>query len=185
MTYKDELKRAMEYLAADSRFKFVGYNVACGSKANGTLVNVPEVQLIETPVAENLAVGLAMGYAMRGTDALAYVERFDFLLNAADAIVNHLDKIKRMSKNQFAPHIIIRTLVGSTTKPLFTGLTHTQDFSEAFAKMLQFPVVQLKTPESVFTEYVKALDRLEFSSTLLVEYRDAYELECATTNTAT
>jgi len=185
MTYKDELKRAMNYLAAHPHFRFFGYNVACGSKANGTLVDVPEEQLIETPVAENLVVGLATGYALRGIPTLAYVERFDFLLNAADALVNHVDKIKRMSHGQFSPNIIIRTLVGSTTKPLFTGLTHTQDFSAAFAKMLQFPVVQLKTPESVFTEYAKALDRLDSSSTLLVEYRDAYELECATTNTAT
>jgi len=184
MTYKDELCRAMRHLGCNPRFRFMGYNIRYGSKANGTLKDIPEEQLVETPVAENLIVGLALGYAFKGTPALAYIERFDFVLNAADALVNHVDKIKRMSHGQFNPTLLIRTVVGNSAKPLFTGLTHTQDFSESLSKMLQFPVVCLRTPESVFTEYAKALDRLKTSSTLLVEYRDAYELECATTNTA-
>src|SRR5882724_1878626 len=105
MNYKDELCRAMRHLAADPKFRFIGYNVRFGSKANGTLVGLPEEQLVETPVAENLVVGLTLGYAFKGVPALAYIERFDFVLNAVDALVNHVDKIFKMSQGQFNPNI--------------------------------------------------------------------------------
>lgn len=184
MTYKDELCRAMRHLASRNT-KFIGYNVKHGSHANGTLLDVPEEQLLETPVAENLIVGLATGYALKGVPALAYIERFDFVLNAFDAIVNHLDKIKRMSNGEFSPNIILRTIVGNREAPLFTGLTHTQDFSEALQLMVGFPVVRLLRPEAVFNSYASALEELSEHSTLLVEYRDAYGFECETTSTAT
>ena len=61
MTYRDELTLAMDNLAADKATRFIGYGVKIGGRALGTLKNVPDAQLIETPVAENLMVGLATG----------------------------------------------------------------------------------------------------------------------------
>ena len=92
MTYKEEITSAMDMLAADPRVRFVGYGVRYGGKAMGTLKNVPEAQLVETPVAENLMVGIAIGMALRGLRPVVFIERFDFIMNAMDAIVNHLEK---------------------------------------------------------------------------------------------
>lgn len=176
----------MQLLAADQKFRFIGYNVRYGSKANGTLASVPENQLIETPVAENLIVGIATGYALKGHPVMAYIERFDFVLNALDALVNHTSRIEALSRGQFKTNIILRTLVGNTQRPLFTGLTHTQDFSEGLNHLLGFrePVVKLVHPEMVFTEYERAAANLEHHSTVLIEYRDNYDTKCETTNTA-
>jgi pyruvate/2-oxoglutarate/acetoin dehydrogenase E1 component len=41
-------------------YVFIGYNVKYGN-AMGTLKNIPDSQKIETPVAENLMSGLAIG----------------------------------------------------------------------------------------------------------------------------
>ena len=94
----------------------------------------------------------------------------DFLMNCMDALVNHLDKIKEISKGEYDPAVIIRCVVGNVTKPLYTGATHTQDFSEALRSMVNIPVYQLLTTSMVNTGY----DLIEKNreSAILVEYKD-------------
>lgn len=172
MTYRDSLTAAMTALAADPAVCFVGYGVRYG-KAMGTLAHVPEAQLVETPCAENLMMGVAVGLALAGRKPVVFLERFDFALNAADALVNHADKLALMSRGQFSPAIIVRVVVGNRKKPLFTGETHTQDFSEAFASMLDMPVCELKDAaciEPIFAGAHAAMAKGE--STLTVEYKD-------------
>lgn len=177
MTYKDSLKLAMETLAADPATVFIGYNVRHGSKANGTLVNVSEGQLIETPVAENLMAGMAIGMSLEGFKPVVYFERFDFITNALDAIVNHLDKLKTLSDGQFDPKVLIRVVVGNTKNPLFTGPTHTQDFTDAMRKLVSFPVVQLVPGRSMTPEQAYTCALRSPWSTMLVEYKDHYQTE--------
>lgn len=172
MTYKDELKSAMDELAIDPAAVFLGYNVKYGSQANGTLANAPARQLIETPVAENLMVGLAIGMSLDGWKPVVYIERFDFILNAIDAIVNHLDKLAFLSAGEFKPKVILRVLVGGKKHPLFTGPTHTQDFSTTLRGLLGFPVIQLLDGHRIKAAYRTAWQADH--STLLVEYRDLY-----------
>jgi len=97
MKYKDAIKQSMEMLAENENTIFLGYNIRYGSKAYGTLTNISNNKKIETPVAENLMVGLATGLALEGYRPIIYFERHDFMLNALDGIVNHLSKIERMS----------------------------------------------------------------------------------------
>jgi pyruvate/2-oxoglutarate/acetoin dehydrogenase E1 component len=172
MNYRDSLTNAMTALARDPAVCFVGYGVRYG-KAMGTLAHVPEAQLIETPCAENLMTGVAIGLALAGRKPVVFVERMDFLLNAADAIVNHLDKLALMSRGLFKPAVIVRVVVGNRKKPLFTGETHCQNFSDAFASMLEMPVCELQTAdciEPIFAEAHAAMERGE--STMTVEYKD-------------
>ena len=173
MTYKEELTAAMGGLATDRLARFIGYGVRYGGKAAGTLKNVPEEQLIETPVAENLMVGLATGMALGGFHPIVYIERFDFILNAADAIVNHLDKLNKMSLGEFTPGVILRVVVGNTCKPLYTGATHTQDFTEAFRKMCWMTVIATPHdmgPQEAYNYAARGFDR--GFSTMVVERKD-------------
>lgn len=176
MTYKDALTVAMNDLAKDPDVVFIGYGVKYG-KAGGTLKYVPENQLIETPVAENLMVGLATGMALMGKKPVVFIERFDFIMNAMDAIVNHLDKIQKMSNGEFNPCIILRVVIGNSTKPLFTGATHTQDFTEALKRLVSFPVHRLDRAEEIELAYKSAkagLDLPPKHSTMLIERKDQW-----------
>ena len=164
----------MQKLAADPKVVFIGYGVRYGGLAAGTLKGIPEAQLIETPVAENLMVGIGIGMALQGYKPVVFIERCDFILNALDAIVNHLDKINVMSRGDFKPTMILRVVVGNRQKPLFTGETHTQDFSEAIAKMVSFPVVLLRDTQQIAAGYESAATNLQKSSAMLVEYKDLY-----------
>jgi pyruvate/2-oxoglutarate/acetoin dehydrogenase E1 component len=172
MTYKESLTAAMTALGRDPATCFLGYGVTNG-KAGGTLAGVPAAQLIETPVAENLMAGLAIGMALTGRRPLVYFERFDFVLNAADAIVNHLDKMALMSRGEFSPAVILRCVVGNTRKPLFTGETHVQDLTDAFASMLRMPVWSCHKPDQITAAYTQAQEAQAMGgSTMIVEYKD-------------
>lgn len=180
MTYKESLAAAMTELARDPLVRFIGYGVKVGAIAGKGFGGVPPEQLVETPVAENLMVGLAIGMSLAGLKPVVYIERMDFILNALDAIVNHLDKIGAMSHGEFKPAVILRVVVGNKTKPLYTGATHVQDFSEAIQKMVSFPVKQIRSENALGdaitgTEiiYRAALKNMACGeSAMLVEYKD-------------
>lgn len=171
-SYKGELTAAMEMLAADPLVRFVGYGVKIGGRAMGTLKNVSDSQLIEMPVAESLMVSFAIGLSLKGLKPVVFIERFDFILNAMDAIVNHLDKIADISHGEFNPTMILRIVCGNRQNPLFTGKTHTQDFGPALRSLVSFRVVNLPDASFIRNEYRIALDALSDHSTALIEYKD-------------
>ena len=169
MSYKQAITQANRQLAQDPKTRFIGYGLLTG-RAMGTLSGVPEAQIIEMPVAENLLLGSAIGMALTGLKPVVFIERMDFLMNCMDALVNHLDKIKEISQNEFDPVVIIRCIVGNVTKPLYTGATHTQDFSQALRMMTDIPVYQILDEGFVKNAYKYALERK--TSAIIVEYKD-------------
>lgn len=176
LTYKAALTKSMELLSSDPKRRFIGYGLLQG-RAAGTLASASEEQIVETPVAENLMVGLAIGMSLGGLLPVVYIERMDFILNALDAIVNHLDKIALMSKGKFNPAVILRVVVGNKDCPLYTGATHTQNFSVAINKMVSFSVVELTEPDQTLTMYDVARSvQLEGGSTMLVEFKDLIQM---------
>lgn len=171
MTYKEQLTSSMDMLAEDPQTLFIGYGLRTG-RAMGTLANVPEDRLIEFPVAEGLMTSAAIGMALMGYKPVVYFERMDFMMNAMDAIVNHLNAVKKLSRGEFAPALIIRATVGNSQKPNFTGPVHTQDFTEVFDS-LGMIVWPLKTVLALKGGYEAAIKiRNDGDSVILVEYKD-------------
>lgn len=130
---------------------FIGYSIVPGD-AMETLKNVSLDQKIETPVAENLMVGLAIGMSFEGFRPVVYFERHDFMLVAADAIGNHVDKIERISHGEFKCPVILKTVVDDSTL-FYSGPTHEQDFTNLFREMVDFPVLDPQSPEEVLAAY--------------------------------
>lgn len=174
MTYKEALIESMTMLAMDDQFRAIGYGLLNQKGANGTLKMLPNEKVVECSVCEGLMGGMAQGMAMCGYKPLMFLERCDFALLALDSIVNHLDKCEEISRGEFVPCVIIRIVAGNRNRPLFTGPTHTQDFSDAFRLMLKMPVFSLKEPEEVLSAYKLAKLRQDhkLGSTMLVEYKD-------------
>lgn len=173
MTYKESIREAMTFLAQDPRTRFCGYGLKVG-RAAGSLVGASENQICEFTVAENLMMGAAIGMALKGLKPLVLFERFDFVPNALDAIVNHLDAIKTISRGEFNPTCILRIVVGNQNNPLFTGHTHTRDHTEALRKLVRFPVWPVKCADGVRVAYEEAYKSLPLHSTAIVEYKDLY-----------
>jgi len=169
-TYIDAVKQSMEELA-DNGAVFIGYNVLNGA-AYGTLKDIPEDQRIETPVAENLMAGLAIGMSLTGIKAVLFLERHDFIYNALDAIVNQAEKINVISSGEFSAPIIIKAVAGGHS-PFYAGLTHTDNLGRIFDAMFSFPVYQPRTPNGVLESYRMAM--LSDGPVLVSETKDLYE----------
>ena len=175
MKYVEHLVKAMEYLADDPRTVFIGQSVKySGNSIYNTLKTIPDDRKIETPVFEEVQMGLSIGLAMEGYVPVTCYPRFDFLLLAVNQIVNHLDKMEEMTRGSFKPRVIIRTSIGAKV-PLNGGLQHTQDHTEAFRKLLDnVDVILLDDKNKIAETYEKALNRDDSKSTLIIEIGESY-----------
>ena len=175
MKYFDELKRAMDFLAADPRTVFIGQAVAvAGTAMTNTLKDVPAERLIELPVAEEMQMGMTLGMALTGQIPVSIFPRWNFLLCAMSQLINHLDKVQVMSNGGYKTKAIIRTGIGSQ-RPLHPQSQHVGDFTDAIRSMCTtIEVIRLEEPEDIFPAYEKALLRDDARSTILVEYGDFY-----------
>ena len=169
ISYKDAMIQSMTELGEEGAI-FIGYNVKYGN-AIGTLKNVPDDQKLETPVAENLMAGLAIGMSFEGFIPVIYYERHDFMLVAADAIVNHIDKIERISHGEFKCPVIIRA-VTADAGPFYSGITHSQDFTNVFKEAVSFPVEDPVTGEDVLQAVRSA--RHSGRPAMLIERKSRY-----------
>ena len=175
MKYKDELIRSMEWLSEKDDTIFLGQ--ACkvsGHAISSTLEKVADDKRIELPVFEETQLGISTGMALEGFVPITMYPRFDFFILSCNQLVNHLDKMRDMSKGDMTPRVIIRVSVGSKN-PIDAGPQHTQDHTDAFRKMLtDVNVVQLIEPEDIFPAFKEAYEREDSKSTLMIEYGEYY-----------
>ena len=171
MTYAGEIRRAMKWLAEEHNATFLGQAVEYpGTAMTGTLADVPEDQLQEMPVAEDLQLGLSIGIALAGGLPISIFPRWNFFLLATNQLVNHLDKIPLYST--YRPKVIIRVGIGATT-PLDPGPQHSGDLTEAFELLCEtVKIIKLTRTESIFDHYQNAV--IADYSTIFVECMDKY-----------
>ena len=133
--YKDELTKSMNYLASKDNIIFVGQQIVYkGNPMSTTIEEVPKEKMIETPVFEEVQLGMSTGLSMTGMCVVSFYPRWDFLLCASNQLVTHLDNFRYMTGQD--AHVIIRVGKGSDV-PLDPGHQHKADYSEAFRKILK------------------------------------------------
>jgi len=177
VNYKETIQQAMTDLGKDPSLLVLGYNVCkSGGEGGGSFSGIPESQRQEMPLAENLMMGAGIGLSLQGYTVLIWLERFDFATCLMDAAVNHLNAIASLSEGIHRPACIIRTVVGNSKTPLYTGKVHTQNFYQAMKEMVQFPVVNLTHKALIAQEYQYAHSRVKKGiSTLLIEHKDMHQ----------
>lgn len=171
--YSKEVEKSMQFLARNKEVIFLGQSVVYpGNLLYKTLTQVKEAKKIELPVFEEVQLGMSIGMAMNGLFPITCFPRFDFLLCAMNQLVNHADKIKLITNNEYSPQMIIRVLVGAK-KPLDGGEQHTQNYVNEIKKMLKTIVVwDLKDQKKIFSSYKKAFKNKKIN--LVVEYSQSY-----------
>lgn len=167
--YKKAIHEEMLRLAENDKVVFIGQQVN-PEDFYGTLDGIPHSRRIEMPVAEELQAGMCLGMSLMGTIPVCIYQRMDFLLRAADQIVNHLDLTTRMSQGLYVPHVILRTTIGATS-PLNLGPQHNKDLTEAFRQLVSFPVYKATTPEEVHRAYEIA----QRQTILIIEVQDLWQ----------
>jgi pyruvate/2-oxoglutarate/acetoin dehydrogenase E1 component len=175
MKYFDELKKSMDWLGEQPDTLFLGQAVEYpGTAMTNTLKDIDRFKLLEMPVNEDMQMGITLGMALNGSVPISIYPRWNFLLLAANQLVNHVDKIKVMSDGGYKPKIIIRTSIGSQ-RPLHPQHQHIADFTGGFKAMCDFvDIIRLDEPDQIFEAYQYAYLRTDNRPTILVEWGDFY-----------
>jgi pyruvate dehydrogenase E1 component beta subunit len=100
-------------------------------------------RVIDTPISEAGAFGIAVGAAMTGQRPVFEVMFGDFVTLVADQLVNQAAKIGYMSAGQFAVPLVLRTAVGIGAN---LGPQHSQSLHAWFAHIPGLKVVMPSSP---------------------------------------
>jgi len=100
-------------------------------------------RMIDTPISEIAIFGYACGAAIMGLRPIADVQYGDFLLCAADQIINQIAKMRYMSGGKIKVPITMRAPVGVTGR----GSQHAQNLEPYF---LSCPGIKIVAPSTAY-----------------------------------
>ena len=176
MTYKDQIVKAMTELGAIEEVVFIGQGISIGDRVYGTMNGVPTNKCLELPTTENLAVGVALGLALKGFRPVLVFQRMDFMLQCADALINHMALIPEMSGGQVKFPIIIRAIVGSQDRKKFdVGLQHNKDLAYIFQPWI--PTTEFRRGMEIYNTYMSEYKDPSEKGAIMIEYKDMYDQE--------
>ena len=148
LTYAKALNQALrEEMARDDSVFVFGEEVAAWGGSftvtQGLLDEFGGRRVLDTPIAEQGIVGLAVGAAIGGLRPVAEIMTINFIMLAMDQIVNHAAKLRYMSGGQVAVPLVIRTPGGGG---LQMGAQHSQSLESFFLHVPGLVVIAPSTP---------------------------------------
>ncbi len=148
ITYRDALREAMrEEMARDERVFVIGEDIdAYGgtySVTKGLADEFGRERVRDTPLAEEVIVGTAVGAAMAGMRPVAELMTMNFSLLASDQIVNTAAKVHYMFGGQPSVPMVIRMPAGGGAQ---RGAQHSQTLESWYAHVPGLKVVMPATP---------------------------------------
>jgi pyruvate/2-oxoglutarate/acetoin dehydrogenase E1 component len=100
-------------------------------------------RMVDTPISEAAIFGMACGAALMGLRPIADVQYGDFLLCAADQIIDQIAKLRYMSGGKLKVPLVIRAPVGVTGR----GAQHAQSLETYF---LSCPGIKIVAPATAY-----------------------------------
>jgi pyruvate dehydrogenase E1 component beta subunit len=149
MTYSQALNEALrEEMRADSRVfvmgEDIGHHGGMFRVTQGLIDEFSPQRVRDTPISEAGFVGLGVGAALAGMRPVVELMFMDFVLVAADQIVNQAAKLRYMSGGQAAVPIVIRAQQGGGRG---NGAQHSQSFEAWLAQVPGLKVLAPATPK--------------------------------------
>jgi len=149
ITMREAISQALwEEMERDERVFIIGEEVGVwgGTYAvtKGFYDHFGEKRVRDTPIAEAVIVGAAIGSAMTGLRPVAELMTINFAFAAMDHIVNQAAKLRYMFGGQFTVPMVIRAPGGGGRQ---LGATHSQTPDAIFAHFPGLKVVAPGTPE--------------------------------------
>lgn len=115
-TYAESIREAFEYVLSNTDNSFViGQGLwspwYVGRTMDGLDKRFGKSRIIDTPVSEAAATGVAVGAGLNGSVAIVVHPRMDFALYAMDSIVNQAAKWSYLFGTTNAPNVTIRLII--------------------------------------------------------------------------
>jgi len=146
-TVIEALKDALhEEMQRDERVLVMGEDVEEGGvfrATEGFLADFGPGRIIDTPLAESLIVGVAIGAALNGMRPVAEIQFADFIHPAMDQIVSEAARMRYRSNGAFSCPMVIRAPSGGG---IHGALYHSQNVEALFAHVPGLKVVAPSTP---------------------------------------
>jgi pyruvate dehydrogenase E1 component beta subunit len=147
ITIREALKQALrEEMIRDERVFLMGEDIAAYGGAyavtKGLVDEFGEERVRDTPIAEGVIAGAAMGAAMGGQRPVAEIMTINFSLLAMDQLINHAAKMHYMFGGQWSVPLVVRTAAGWGQ----LSATHSQTLESFFAHVPGLKVVFPSTP---------------------------------------
>jgi len=146
---RDALNQAMkEEMARDPSVFILGEEVGAYQGAykvtQGLLAQFGEWRVRDTPIAEEVIAGVAVGAAFIGLRPIAEMMTFNFSLLALDMIINHAAKYRYMSGGQVRCPMVMRGPSGAAAQ---VAAQHSQAFESIYAHVPGLVVAMPATPK--------------------------------------
>ena len=169
--YKIALTNAMTTLSKLNETIFIGQQIVyAGNPMSTTLTEVPKEKMIEVPVMEETQMGMSLGLAITGKTVISFYPRWDFVISAANQLINHVDKYELMTGKKV--NILIRVGKGANV-PLDPGHQHKANYINEFKTMCpNIEIHDLKTWQDVELSYKYAIENGGVH--ILAEYPELY-----------
>jgi len=135
----EEMERDDKVLLLGEDVAFIGGNF---KTSVGLLEKYGDLRVKDTPISEAGFVGLGTGMAITGLRPIVELMFADFLLVAADQIINNAAKIRYMSGGQVSVPMVIRTPIGAGRS---SAAQHSQSMQ---AMVAQFPGMKIVVPSN-------------------------------------
>ena len=176
ITMREAISQALwEEMETDERVFIMGEEVGVwgGTYAvtKGFYDHFGEKRVRDTPIAEAVIVGAAIGAALTGLRPVAELMTINFAFAAMDHIVNEAAKLRYMFGGQFTIPLVIRTPSGGGRQ---LGATHSQTPDAIFAHFPGLKVVAPGTPEDA-KGMLKAAIRSD-DPILFIEHATLYQV---------
>src|SRR6266700_3546019 len=148
ITYRDALREAIrEEMQRDERVFIMGEDIAgyggTYAVSKGLFEEFGEKRVRDTPLAEEIITGAAIGAALGGLRPILELMTINFSLLASDLIINSAAKFHYMFGGQPEVPLVIRTPGGGGAQ---RGAQHSQMLESLFAHIPGLKVVMPATP---------------------------------------
>lgn len=135
----EEMERDDSVLLLGEDVGFLGGNF---KTSVGLLDKYGDLRCKDTPISEQGFVGMAVGMAITGLRPVVELMFSDFLLVAADQVINQAAKIRYMSGGQVTVPMVIRTPIGAGRS---SAAQHSQSMQ---AMVSHFPGLKVVVPST-------------------------------------
>jgi pyruvate dehydrogenase E1 component beta subunit len=135
----EEMQRDEKVLLLGEDIGFIGGNF---KTSVGLLEKYGPMRVKDTPISEAGFVGMGVGMALTGLRPVVELMFSDFLLVAADQVINQAAKIRYMSGGQASVPMVIRTPIGAGRS---SAAQHSQSMQ---AMVAHFPGLKVVVPST-------------------------------------
>ena len=158
-TYIEAIRDGIrEEMQRDERVMILGEDVGAKGGVFGVTEGLQkefgEDRVLDSPLAESLIVGVAIGAAMNGLRPIAEIQFQDFIMPAMDQIVSEAAKMRYRSNGDWGVPMVLRSPFGGG---VHGALYHSQSIEAIFAHIPGLRVVVPSTPYDAKGMIISAL----------------------------